>query len=245
MRIVLTITYDGKNYCGWQRQNNGITVQQVLEETIQKLTGEKVTVTASGRTDAGVHAIGQIAHFDTNSTIPPERFYLALNTYLPEDIKVIESKVAKEDFHARYSAKKKTYRYNFYFSEVTLPLKDRYAEKCSDTLDFEKMQSACKLFVGEKDFSPFSCLDMSVKTTVRKVYTAKLVKEEDGFYFEICGNGFLYNMVRIIAGAILAVGKGDADISDIEKAFATKERNKRFITLPAKGLTLVFVDYEN
>ncbi len=244
MRIVLTLTYDGKNYCGWQRQNNGITVQQVLEETIFKLTGEKVTVTASGRTDAGVHAIGQVAHFDTSSTIPPERFYLALNTYLPKDIKVIASKASSEDFHARYSAKKKTYRYNFYFSEVTLPLKDRYAEKCSDHLDFEKMQSACKLFVGEKDFSAFSCLDMSVKTTVRKVYSAKIVKQYENFYFEICGNGFLYNMVRIIAGAILAVGKGDTTLSDIETAFSTGERNKRFTTLPAKGLTLMSVEYE-
>lgn len=244
MRIAITLTYDGKNYCGWQRQNNGVAVQQVIEEAIEKLTGEKVTVTSSGRTDAGVHAAGQVAHFDTKSTIPPEKFYLALNTFLPEDIKATASSAVSEDFHARYSVKKKTYRYNFYFSEVLLPLKDRYAEKCSEKVNFEKMQEATELFVGKKDFAVFSCLDTSVKTTVRKVYSAKIERSEGGFYFEICGSGFLYNMVRIIAGAILAVGMGDATTADIEKTFETGERNKKFVTLPAKGLTLFCVEYE-
>lgn len=245
MRIKLKITYDGTNYCGWQRQKNGISIQEVLETAINKLTGETVAVTASGRTDSGVHALGQVAHFDTSSAIPPQRFYLALNTVLPNDIKVIDSERVSEDFHSRYAAKKKTYRYSIYCSNVTLPLKDRFSEQVSEELDYEKMKEACKRFEGEHDFIGFASQDMSVKTTVRTIYSCKLVikADENEFYIEVCGNGFLYNMVRIMCGAVLAVGKGEASTEDINKTLETGNRNQRFKTLSAKGLTLLTVEY--
>lgn len=244
MRIKLWLTYDGTNYCGWQRQKNGTSVQQIVEECIFSLTGENTKAIASGRTDAGVHSEGQVLHFDTNSSIPPEKFYLALNALFPEDIKATKSEAADSDFNARYSAKQKTYRYSFYFSNVILPLKNRYAAMCALTPDMGKMRMALEKFVGEKDFAAFSCKDSSVKSTVRKIYSARLTETDGGFYIDITGNGFLYNMVRIIAGAALAVGSGQAELSDIDISFETGERNKKFITLPARGLTLLEVKYE-
>ncbi|MBP5177126.1 MAG: tRNA pseudouridine synthase A, partial [Clostridia bacterium] len=136
MKIKLTISYDGTAYCGWQRQTNGVAVQQVVEEAVEKLTGQKVTVTGSGRTDSGVHAKAQVAHFLTDTTVPPERMHSALNVFLPDDVKIISAERADEGFHARFSAKKKTYSYNFYFSDVILPLKDRYATRVEQGLDF-------------------------------------------------------------------------------------------------------------
>ena len=243
MKIKLTVSYDGTNYCGWQRQKNGLTVQQVLEEAVEKLTGKKATVTGSGRTDSGVHAKAQVAHFLTDATIPAEKFYLALNALLPDDIKVVKSELAGDDFHARFSAKKKTYSYNFYFSDVILPLKSRYACRTEEGLDFASMTLAANALCGEHDFAAFRGVGSSVKDTVRTVYEITFKKSEGGFSVFVTGNGFLYNMVRVIAGALLAVGKGEISADDIKAALKTGERNKAFKTLPANGLILEKVDY--
>ena len=152
MRIKLTLGYDGTDYCGWQVQPNGITVQQKIEEAVFLATGENVRVTGSGRTDAGVHAKGQVAHFDTECTIPPEKIYKALNAHLPNDIRVFKSERAEQNFHACNSAKRKTYCYSLYLSEIENPLKERYAVKIDGKVDFEKMQETAKMFLGEHDF---------------------------------------------------------------------------------------------
>ncbi len=243
MKIMLIVSYDGTGYCGWQRQKNGLTVQQVLEEAVEKLTGKKTTVTGSGRTDSGVHAKAQVAHFTTDATIPPEKFYLALNAVLPADIKVVKSRLADESFHARFSAKKKTYSYNFYFSDVVLPLNDRYACRVEEGLDFAAMTLASNALCGEHDFAAFRGVGSLVKDTVRTIYDVTFKKLGGGFSVFVTGNGFLYNMVRVIAGALIAVGKGEITVGDIESALSTGERNKAFKTMPANGLILEKVEY--
>ena len=245
MKIKLTLSYDGTAYCGWQRQKNGLSVQEVVEDAVYKLTGETVTVTGSGRTDAGVHAAAQVVSFSLDSTIPPERLYLALNAYLPDDVKATASEAADENFNARYSAKKKTYRYSFYYSDVVLPLKDRYATRTSSQgLDFIRMIAFADALVGVHDFSAFSGVGSSIKTSVRTIYSIDIREFAEGFTIDVCGNGFLYNMVRIIAGAVYAAGTGEVDEGDALTALSTGKRHKLFKTLPAKGLTLVGVEYE-
>lgn len=244
MRVKLTLSYDGTLFCGWQRQKNGVSVQQTVEDAVYNLTGERVVVTASGRTDAGVHAMGQVAHFDTNSTIPPEKFYKALNTFLPDNVKALSSEEVSDKFNANKNAKRKTYEYSLYFADAELPLKERYATRVYGDIDIEKMRSAAKLIEGEHDFKAFSATGSSVKTTVRTVYAVTIEKSGENLKIRVTGNGFLYNMVRIIAGALLKVGKGELTESDIIKAFNTGERSLLGETLPAKGLCLIKVEYE-
>lgn len=244
MRIVLKIQYDGTNYCGWQIQPNGNTVQAEIERAITTVTGEKCGVTASGRTDSGVHALGQIAHFDTNSSIPPEKFYSALNAVLPDDIKVLSSSLAPSDFHARFSAKRKTYEYKMYLSEFPLPLKDRYAARIIPPFDLEKAEAAAKTLVGKHDFKCFLAANSSVKDTVREIYRSEMTEKDGYIIYTVTGNGFLYNMVRIIAGTLLKVGQGKATCEDVANMLAAKDRALAGATMPAKGLTLVEVKYE-
>ena len=170
MRIKLCLSYDGTDFCGWQRQRNGVSVQQTVEDAVYNLTGEKVTVTASGRTDAGVHAKEQVAHFDTNANIPPEKFYKALNTFLPNGVKALSSEKASDNFNARKNAKRKTYEYSLYLSDTELPLKERYGTRVYGDTDIEKMRSAARLIEGEHDFKAFSATGGSVKTTVRTIF---------------------------------------------------------------------------
>ena len=244
MRYVLVLSYDGTAYCGWQRQKNGLSVQEVVETAIRSLTGADVTVTGSGRTDAGVHALAQVAHFDGDFSIPPEKFYLALNPYLPPDVKAIASFAAPPSFHARYSAKKKTYRYSFYYSAVVLPVKDRYAQPVAEeNIDLDKLRNASEVFLGEHDFAAFRSVGSSVKDTVRTIYAIRVEDTEGGFYIEVTGNGFLYNMVRVMVGSLLAVANGDLTAEEIAAALSSGQRDKRFKTLPAKGLLLVGVQY--
>lgn len=242
MRVKLTVSYDGTDFCGWQVQDNGVSVQGVLEEAIFKVTGEKVRVTGSGRTDAGVHAAGQTAHFDTNSTVPAEKFYKALNVFLPCGVKVVKSERADDDFHACNLAKRKTYTYSLYLSDAELPLKERYAERV-ENVDAEKMKAAAKEFVGTHDFSAYKASGSSAKTTVRKIYSCKVVKKGTDITFTVCGNGFLYNMVRIMVGATVAAGKGEISVEDIRRSLATGERPKNVKTFPAKGLCLMKAEY--
>ena len=244
MRLVLVLSYDGTAYCGWQRQKNGSSVQEFVENSIYLLTGQKVTLTGSGRTDAGVHAEAQVAHFDADISIPPEKFYLALNPYLPPDIKATASFCAPQGFHARYSAKKKTYRYSFYYSNVILPTKDRFAVPVQKIeVDLAAIESAAQAFLGEHDFAAFRSVGSSVKDTVRTIYAVDVKEAEGGFYIEVTGNGFLYNMVRVMIGALMAVSKGEIKKEDIESALLSGQRDKRFKTLPARGLMLKRVEY--
>ena len=244
MTIKLTVTYDGTDLCGWQKQNDRVTVQGLIEEALQKITGEKISVVGSGRTDAGVHAEGQVASFKTRANIPPHKFAAALNTALPPEVKVVLSEREEDDFNARRNAKKKTYRYSIYNSDTEEPLKERYKSRVYGKLDYEKMQSAAKLFEGEHDFKAYAASGYSAKTTVRTVYSARLLKNGEDIDFYITGNGFLYNAVRIIAGTLVAVGGGKVTEEDIKSSFITGVRHKDIKTLPAKGLCLVSVEYD-
>lgn len=245
MRIKLIVSYDGTDYCGWQIQPNKNTIQGLLEKAIKKVTGEKnITVTGSGRTDAGVHAWGQVAHFDTQSSVPPEKFYKAINTFLPENVRVRESSLVDDSFDARKSAKKKTYRYTVYTGGVIEPLKDRYATFIEKLPNVENMQCVAKLFLGEHDFKSFCASGSSVKTTVRTIYAIDVVKEKDQIEFYVTGNGFLYNMVRTLIGTLIAAGNGEKDRAQIEKLLETGDRKLCGKTLSAKGLCLMKVDYQ-
>lgn len=244
MRVKLLITYDGTDYCGWQIQKNGNSVQEVISKAILSVTGEKVVVTGSGRTDAGVHAIGQVAHFDTQSKIPAERFALALNTFLPESVKVLSSEKVNSTFNACRSAKIKTYRYSLYKSSIILPLKERYSARVEQNLDFEKMKSATKLFIGEHDFSSFCSSGSSAKTKVRTIYEFYAKESDDGIDFYISGNGFLYNMVRIIIGSLVALATDKISEKDIVETLNGKKRSPNIKTMSSNGLCLIDVKYE-
>ena len=244
MIVKLTVTYDGTNYCGWQVQPNKITVQEVIEKALLTLTGEKIKVIGSGRTDAGVHAEGQVAHFKREKeNIPPEKFALALNIILPDDVKIVTSERADDDFSARRSAKRKTYVYRTYVSTAILPLKDRYALQLEKQPDVSAMKECAKLIEGEHDFKAFCSSGTSVKTTVRTVYSIDIEERGNEIIFSVTGNGFLYNMVRIIVGTLLAVGRGKIGKKEVEDMLATGKRALGGKTIPAKGLTLLSVEY--
>lgn len=243
MRVKLILGYDGTNYCGWQVQPNGVSVQQKLIEAIFTLTGQTVKVTGSGRTDAGVHAKGQVAHFDIEASIPAENYANALNTVLPPDIRVFESYIADENFDARKSAKKKTYCYSLYKSKVEDPLKERYALKVNPDLDVQSMKSASKIFVGEHDFKCFKASGGCSKTTVRTIYNIVIEEKTNDIFISVTGNGFLYNMVRILVGTLIAVGEGRLTEKDLMDMLSLGERKLGGKTISAKGLCLLNVEY--
>lgn len=245
MRILLTIEYNGKNYAGWQRQKNAVAVQQVLEEKLSLILQTKIILSASGRTDSGVHALGQRAHFDYEGKFPVKKMAYAVNTVLPDDVRVTEAVEVDGDFHAQYSAKRKTYVYKMYVSRTLHPLKnDFFARIPYESVDFEKMQRACEKLVGTHDFVGFSSTGSGIKTTVRTVYSATLTRDGEDITFEICGNGFLYNMVRIIAGTLAYIGAGLLPESAVSDVLETKNRKKAGKTFPACGLCLKEVKYE-
>lgn len=242
MRYVLTVSYDGTDFCGWQRQTNGRSVQGELESALFLILNKEASVTGSGRTDAGVHAKGQVAHVDTDAVFPAERLAPALNTKLPPDVRVIESSLAKDGFHARYSAKEKTYAYTFYTSPVPLPLRERYAVRV-DGFDVARAREICPLLEGEHDFRAFSKTGSSVKTTTRTVESVSLDTDGDAVTVRVTGNGFLYGMVRFIAGALYAYSAGKVKKEEIVKMLAGGDRPTAVTELPAKGLTLESVVY--
>ncbi len=250
MNTALLVAYDGTNFSGWQVQANGRTVQGELERAIQEAFGSFSRVTGSGRTDAGVHAAGQVCNFALADEIKisPGRIADALNAKLPPDVRVLESAAAPETFDACRSAKKKTYRYSVYFSRRENPLLERYAVRVEGKYDLPLMRACARLLEGEHDFSAFSATGSSVKTTVRTVYSLSLgEREECGvpvLETDICGNGFLYNMVRIIAGALLACGCGKISAEAISRALECGDRELLGKTMPAKGLTLLRAEYE-
>ena len=244
MKILLTLSYDGTDFCGYQIQPNGRTVEEVLNLAIEKLTGEKVKSVASGRTDSGVHALSQKVHFDTKFAIPPKKFANALNPLLPPDVKVIKSTRVADTFNARYSAKKKTYRYSLYLGDFEEPMETRYKTLLTSVPDISLMKEGAKLIEGEHDFKCFLASGSSVKDTVRTVYSIKITKK--GRYIDIfvTGNGFLYNMVRMIAGALVRVGEGKLTLEELSKIISSGDRKNKIVTMPAKGLTLYSVNYK-
>ncbi len=243
MRVLLKIAYDGTDFSGYQVQPGKRTVESELKSALYSLLKEDVKLVASGRTDSGVHAIAQHVHFDTLTKIPPTKIKDALNSLLPSDLRVISSKKVVDDFSARYSCKQKTYRYSCYFSKVENPLLERYKTILKYPLDIDKMISASKVLEGEHDFKCLLKTGSSVKTTVRTIYSIKIVKRGSGLDFYVTGNGFLYNMVRIIVGTLISVGEGKLKIETISTALSNGERGLLGKTAPAKGLCLYKVNY--
>ncbi|PKK87720.1 MAG: tRNA pseudouridine(38-40) synthase TruA, partial [Candidatus Wallbacteria bacterium HGW-Wallbacteria-1] len=241
--IQIIISYRGTNYCGWQVQPNGVTIQEVIIKAIKELTGESVNLTGSGRTDAGVHALAQSANFFTAATIPPEVWYRALNTRLPADIRVISSRESSPDFHSRYNAKGKSYVYKILASPVASPFLADLAFHVTRTLDWAAMEEAAASFLGEHDFTTFMASGSSIKTTVRTITEISFSNNGDLWEMTFTGNGFLYNMVRIMAGTLYEVGYGRIKPGDINKIIADKDRSKAGITAPAHGLYLKEVYY--
>ena len=243
-RFFLIVEYDGTSYCGWQRQQNGPSVQQELEEALLRLMGETIGVTGSSRTDAGVHAMGLCAHFDSATRIPPEKIAFALNTMLPPDIRIRESGLAREGFHARYSACGKVYRYRFFNSRHDLAIGRQYAAHVPLKLDVELMDREAQALCGTHDFEAFAASGSVVKSTVRTIYRVQVTRSGDEVTLCVLGDGFLYNMVRIIAGTLMEVGTGKREPGAIARAIETKDRLALGQTAPAKGLTLMRVLYD-
>lgn len=241
--ILLTIEYDGTNYFGWQRQPNKKTIQGVMEEAIKKITGEDVNLVGSGRTDRGVHALNQKANFKTESKIPIEKFPLALNSVLPNDISIKDAAEVSFDFSARYNAKQKTYKYLIYNHKTRPAILRNYVYHFPYELDIASMQKACEYFIGEYDFSSFCSSGSETNSKVRRIFNCYLTFENDCIAIYITANGFLYNMARIIAGTILEVGVGKIKPTDIPLIIESKDRTRAGKTLPPWGLYLVDVVY--
>ena len=243
-RIRLTVAYDGTDYCGWQVQPNGITVEEVLNKAVSKLTGEDIHVIGASRTDSGVHALGNVAVFDTRSSIPPERMAYALNQRLPEDIVIVKSEEVPAEWHPRYRDDiTKTYEYHIYNARVPDPLKRRTCAFVSFPMDIEKMRAGAAYLVGEHDFVSFCNVRTNVEDTVRTVNRIAIWQDGAEIVMEIEGNGFLYNMVRIIAGTLLQAGMGMIEPEEIKTILAAKERSAAGPTAPAQGLTMIGIEY--
>lgn len=243
MKIKLSIQYDGTAYHGWQIQPNGITIQQTLAEAVRKITGKYPNLEGCGRTDAGVHALSYVCSFETDTTIPPERLPYALNTVLPDDIVCKAADYACDDFHANKSALKKRYIYRILNTEFPDAIEQRYAWHYKYPLNVDKMRTAAQYFIGTHDFVGFASSGFSVKTTVRTIYSLDISEKNGIITIDICGNGFLYNMVRIIAGTLVYVGGGKIESDEIPYIIASCERDRAGITAPPQGLFLKEVYY--
>lgn len=244
-RVFLRIAYDGTNYCGWQIQDNGITVEEIINKNLTKLLGEKITVIGASRTDSGVHALGNVAVFDTETRIPADKISFALNQRLPDDIRIQESKEVPGDFHPRFCNSRKTYEYKILNRRFAIPTERLYSHFVYMLLDFEKMKEAAAYIVGEQDFKSFCSTRTQVENTVRTVYSLDLRKEGDMIYIRICGNGFLYNMVRIIVGTLMKVGLNIYPPEHVKEIIDAKDRNVAGPKAAACGLTLIKIEYED
>ena len=243
MRVAFIVEYDGTDYAGWQKQKNDITVQQKIEEALLTLGKGHITVTGAGRTDSGVHAKGQCGHFDIDSDIPASKFMFILNTRLPKDIRIKKTWKAENDFHSRFSAKGKRYIYRIFNATYSSALMGRYTMHVPEALDIEKMQQAAEYIVGTHDFKAFCAQGSSVKTTVRTVNKVEVKKENELIEITVEGTGFLYNMVRIIAGTLIEVGKNKKTPLQVKEIIEGKIRKEAGMTADAQGLTMDEVFY--
>jgi tRNA pseudouridine38-40 synthase len=242
--IKLTIEYDGKDFNGWQKQPNKLNIQGTIEKAIESITGEQIDLMASGRTDAGVHAFGQVANFKTESNIPIEKMAIAINSKLKKSIIIKKAEEVEERFHSRLSCKQKTYRYVINNSEYGSAIYRNLECHIPYKLDVDKMKEAAKYFEGEHDFKAFKASGTSSKSSVRKIYKAIVYNENEKIYIELTGNGFLYNMVRIIAGTLVDVGVGKINPEDIPNIIKEQKRENAGKTLPPQGLFLLEVKYD-
>lgn len=261
-RIRLIISYDGTNYVGWQVQKNGLAVEQVINRHLSGLLGEEITIIGASRTDSGVHALGNVAVFDTETRIPPGKIALALNQRLPEDIKIVRSEEVSPEFHPRYADCAKTYRYTILNSRVNFPLHRLYTDYVYYKLNEEKMRKAAEYLVGEHDFEAFSSSGGQQKTSVRRIHEIRIeteplelpfpdvpAKTDAGDFppklvrITVTGNGFLYNMVRIIAGTLEKVGMGIYPPEYVKEILESRDRSLSAPKAPARGLTLLKIEY--
>ena len=242
-RIFLEIAYDGTNYSGWQIQNNAVSIQGTIDKALSEWLGEDIHTIGASRTDAGVHALGNVAVFDTESRIPGDKFAYGLNSRLPEDICIQQSFEVPMEFHPRYTETVKTYEYKILNRRFPDPTRRNDSFFYYGKLDVDAMNMAASEFVGPHDFKSFCSANQEKKSTVRTIYSAMVDKEDDMITFTITGNGFLYNMVRIIAGTLIEVGKGTIKPEDIKEILEKKDRSAAGPTAPAHGLTLVEIEY--
>ncbi len=242
-KYLMTIKYDGTAYHGWQVQKNAITVQQCVQDALESFLGFRPDVTGCSRTDSGVHAKEYCFHFESSANISEQGYVKAINTKLPDDISASDCKKVNDDFHARYSVKTKRYDYLFFDGETRNPFYSKYSWHIDKKLDEKLLDNAAKEFIGKYDFSGFCSTGSSVEDTVREVFSASVKRQGDLVIFSIEADGFLYNMVRIIAGTLYFVAIGKIDINDIKDIILSKNRNKAGITAPPQGLFLSKVNY--
>lgn len=244
-RIMLVVAYEGTDYCGWQVQSNGVTIEGVLNQALRELLGEPITVIGASRTDSGVHSNGNVAVFDTDTRIPAEKIAFALNQRLPEDIVVQSSREVPADFHPRHCDSRKTYEYRILNRRMPLPLRRRDTYFYYHALDVERMRQAAAHLVGEHDFKSFCATGSAVESTVRRIYALDVWREEDIITIRVTGNGFLYNMVRIIAGTLIQIGAGIQEPESIRDVLEACDRSAAGPTAPAHGLTMIGIEYED
>ena len=242
-RVKLTVAYDGTNYKGWQVQPNGITIEEVLNRELSRLLGEEITVTGASRTDSGVHSLGNVAVFDTETRIPADKIAFALNQSLPEDIVVQGSCEVPLDWHPRYQVSRKTYEYRILNRMFRMPTRRLDTYFYHYPLDVDRMGKAAAYLVGEHDFKSFCAVGAQVKTTIRTIYSCDIIKEGDIITIRVTGNGFLYNMVRIIAGTLIQVGGGEIKPEQIPEILEACDRSAAGPTAPAHGLTMTGIEY--
>lgn len=242
-RIKLTVAYDGEQYCGWQRQPGRETIEGKLDQAIKALTGEDIQVIGASRTDAGVHAAGNVAVFDTLSSIPAEKFAAALNTVLPDDIAVQESRQVPDRFHPRHCKTVKTYEYTICNSEYRIPQLRRVSWHLPYKMDTDKMRAAAGYLIGTHDFRSFASSRTTVPSTVRTLYALDIFEDDPLIIIRVTGNGFLYNMVRILAGTLAMVGCGRIPVKKVHEMLEAHDRTKAGMTAPPQGLTLIQIQY--
>lgn len=242
-RVRLVVAYDGTNYHGWQIQNNGVTIESELNKALSALLGEPIEVIGASRTDSGVHALGNIAVFDTTARMPAEKISYALNQRLPEDIRIQKSEEVAGDWHPRHCDSRKTYEYRIYRGEFAMPVKRLYSYHTYRPLNVAKMQEAAAHLVGEHDFKSFCQTGAQVESTVRTLYTCEVEEQGADLVIRVCGNGFLYNMVRIIAGTLLDVGMEKRSPESMKEVLAACDRSAAGPTAPAHGLMLMKYEF--
>lgn len=240
----LTIEYDGTQFHGWQVQPGLPTIQREIQTVLETMTREKIMIHGSGRTDAGVHALGQVAHFSCDTRITAEQFHLALNQLLPKSIAIRECRVVDESFHSRFSAKSKTYQYRILNSRMPVAIGRQYLWHVHRPLDLSAMQAAADHLVGEMDFKSFEGTGSPRETTIRTVHRADFTQKDPVVYFEIRGTGFLKFMVRNIVGTLVEVGLGKHTPDDFKQIILAKDRKAAGVTAPPQGLFLLYVEYD-
>ena len=242
-RVRLTVAYDGTAYHGWQIQDNANSIEAELTRAVKQVTGEEAEIIGASRTDAGVHAYGNIAVFDTVSPIPPEKMCFALNKALPEDIRILRSDQVPPEWHPRRQTCRKTYEYRIRLGSIPVPTERLYAHYVHHPVDPSRMREAATFLTGEHDFAAFCAAGSQASTTVRTVFSIEICDAPGQVTIRVCGNGFLYNMVRILAGTLLDVGMGRKEPKDMTAILEGKDRRQAGPTLPAKGLFLMGYEY--